>query len=87
MPSFKIFMFYGSHGLHGRSADQGSFLMIPEDESYDLAHFEFVMRGDPGGPRGRAVRQRPRPHLAVAALRDRRDHARLHQAGRGRRAR
>jgi allantoinase len=43
--SFKIFMFYGSHGLHGRSADQSSFLMIPPDERYDLAHFEFVMRG------------------------------------------
>jgi allantoinase len=43
--SFKIFMFYGSHGLHGRSADQNSFLMIPPDERYDLAHFEFVMRG------------------------------------------
>jgi allantoinase len=45
VPSFKIFMFYGSHGLHGRSSDQGSFLMIPEDQSYDYAHFEFVMRG------------------------------------------
>jgi allantoinase len=43
--SYKIFMFYGSHGLHGRSADQRSFLMTPEDESYDYAHFEFVMRG------------------------------------------
>lgn len=43
--SFKIFMFYGSHGLHGRSADQNSFLMIPEDERYDIAHFEFIMRG------------------------------------------
>ncbi|MBO0801578.1 MAG: dihydroorotase family protein [Nocardiopsaceae bacterium] len=43
--SFKIFMFYGSHGLHGRSADQSSFLMIPPGERYDLAHFEFVMRG------------------------------------------
>lgn len=43
--SFKIFMFYGSHGLHGRSSDQSSFLMIPEDERYDYAHFEFVMRG------------------------------------------
>lgn len=42
--SFKIFMFYGSHGLHGRSSDQSSFLMIPEDERYDIAHFEFVMR-------------------------------------------
>ena len=38
-------MFYGSHGLHGRSSDQSSFLMIPEDERYDYAHFEFVMRG------------------------------------------
>jgi len=45
VPSFKIFMFYGSHGLHGSSADQGAFLMIPEDQSYDIAHFEFVMRG------------------------------------------
>jgi allantoinase len=45
VPSFKIFMFYGSHGLHGRSGQQSSFLMLPEDESYDFAHFEFVMRG------------------------------------------
>ena len=43
--SFKIFMFYGRHGLHGRSNDQHDFLMIPEDESYDYAHFEFIMRG------------------------------------------
>lgn len=43
--SFKIFMFYGSHGLHGRSDDQNAFLMIPEGERYDVAHFEFVMRG------------------------------------------
>lgn len=45
VPSFKIFMFYGTHGLHGRSSDQSSFLMIPEDEAYDYAHFEFIMRG------------------------------------------
>lgn len=45
VPSFKIFMFYGIHGLHGRSSDQSKFLMIPEDDSYDFAHFEFVMRG------------------------------------------
>lgn len=45
VPSFKVFMFYGSHGLHGRSNDQNSFLMIPEDHSYDIAHFEFIMRG------------------------------------------
>jgi allantoinase len=43
--SFKIFMFYGSHGLHGRSDDQSSFLMTPEGERYDYAHFEFIMRG------------------------------------------
>ncbi|MDA8368906.1 MAG: dihydroorotase family protein [Nocardiopsaceae bacterium] len=42
--SFKIFMFYGSHGLHGRSQDQNSFLMLPEGERYDYARFEFVMR-------------------------------------------
>jgi len=38
-------MFYGSHGLHGRSSDQSSFLMTPPDEKYDLAHLEFIMRG------------------------------------------
>lgn len=45
VPSFKIFMFYGIHGLHGRSSDQGKFLMLPEGDTYDVAHFEFVMRG------------------------------------------
>jgi allantoinase len=43
--SFKIFMFYGGHGLHGASNRQREFLMIDEDEKYDIAHFEFVMRG------------------------------------------
>jgi allantoinase len=42
--SFKIFMFYGSHGLHGRSDDQRKFLMIGPEERYDYAHFEFIMR-------------------------------------------
>lgn len=44
--SFKIFMFYGSHGLHGKATkgSQNEFLMTPEGEHYDLAHFEFVMR-------------------------------------------
>jgi len=42
--SFKIFMFYGGHGLHGRSANQRNFLHLQEGESYDLAHFEFIMR-------------------------------------------
>ncbi len=43
--SFKIFMFYGSHGLHGASDSQRQFLMIGEDQRYDYAHFEFIMRG------------------------------------------
>jgi len=43
--SFKIFMFYGSHGLHGASDTQREFLMIGKDDRYDYAHFEFVMRG------------------------------------------
>jgi allantoinase len=42
--SFKIFMFYGSYGLHGRSNRQSQFLMIDDDECYDFAHFEFIMR-------------------------------------------
>ena len=43
--SYKIFMFYGGYGLHGASASQRDFLMIGEDDNYDIAHFEFVMRG------------------------------------------
>jgi allantoinase len=42
--SFKIFMFYGGHGLHGRSANQNEFLMLDDGERYDIAHFEFIMR-------------------------------------------
>jgi allantoinase len=42
--SFKIFMFYGGYGLHGRSSHQNDFLMIGPDECYDIAHFEFIMR-------------------------------------------
>src|SRR5438552_5535732 len=38
-------MFYGSHGLHGRSDSQREFLMIGPEERYDYAHFEFIMRG------------------------------------------
>lgn len=44
VPSFKIFMFYGGHGLHGRSDKQNEFLMIGPGERYDIAHFEFIMR-------------------------------------------
>ncbi len=61
--SFKIFMFYGGYGLHGRSSSQQQFLMIGEDERYDIAHFEFIMRrltqmlqAHPGA----------RPHLSVS---------------------
>jgi allantoinase len=43
--SFKIFMFYGSHGLHGKAGNQNAFLMTPQHERYDYAHFEFIMRG------------------------------------------
>lgn len=43
--SFKIFMFYGGYGLHGASGHQHDFLMIGPDEKYDIAHFEFIMRG------------------------------------------
>jgi allantoinase len=43
--SFKIFMFYGGYGLHGLSDQQNLFLMIQKEERYDLAHFEFIMRG------------------------------------------
>lgn len=42
--SFKIFMFYGSHGLHGASDQQRDFLMIGPHDRYDYAHFEFIMR-------------------------------------------
>jgi allantoinase len=42
--SFKIFMFYGSHGLHGASDAQRKFLMIGPEDRYDFAHFEFIMR-------------------------------------------
>ena len=44
IPSFKIFMFYGGYGLHGRSSSQHEFLMIGPDDRYDIAHFEFIMR-------------------------------------------
>jgi allantoinase len=44
--SFKIFMFYGGYGLHGKASKdaQREFLMIDEEDSYDIAHFEFIMR-------------------------------------------
>lgn len=42
-PNFgEIFMFYGSHGLHGRSDNQRQWLMLPDGDQYDLAHFEQI---------------------------------------------
>src|SRR5579872_6119589 len=42
--SFKIFMFYGGYGLHGKSSHQSEFLMLGPEDRYDIAHFEFIMR-------------------------------------------
>jgi allantoinase len=63
VPSFKIFMFYGGYGLHGKSNAQSQFLMIDEDERYDFAHFEFIMR-----EAARLQKTHPRlaPYLSVS---------------------
>jgi allantoinase len=65
VPSFKIFMFYGGYGLHGQTdpAAQRKFLMLPDGESYDLAHFEFVMRA---AQRLRESRPELTPHASVS---------------------
>ena len=65
VPSFKIFMFYGGHGLHGQAdrAAQRRFLMVGDDESYDFAHFEFIMRE---AARIRRVRPDLAPHVTVS---------------------
>ena len=59
--SFKIFMFYGSHGLHGRSDDQWSFLMLPEDECYDYT------RSSPSSTSSRVRTTRTRPSSSTCA--------------------
>jgi hypothetical protein len=68
--SFKIFMFYGGYGLHGKSAAQNQFLMLGPVDRYDIAHFEFVMRGarsvmdsHPDLPRALAIPLRQRAIL------------------------
>jgi allantoinase len=65
VPSFKIFMFYGGYGLHGRAGEdeQRRFLMIGPDDHYDLAHFEFIMRAA-----ARIRREHPRlaEHVSVS---------------------
>jgi allantoinase len=40
----EVFMFYGLHGLHGRSDSQSKWLMLAEGDHYDLAHFDFICR-------------------------------------------
>ena len=40
-PNFgEVFMFYGSHGLHGRSDNQRKWLMLPDEDNDDGAHLE-----------------------------------------------
>jgi allantoinase len=62
MPTFKIFMFYGLHGLHGRSDNQRKWLHLEENDEYNLAHFEFIMR-----KAGELMAQNPKlaPYIAV----------------------
>lgn len=44
-PNFgEVFMFYGSHGLHGRSDSQSKWLMLNEGDHYDLAHYDQICR-------------------------------------------
>jgi allantoinase len=65
VPSFKIFMFYGGYGLHGKAGEeeQRRFLMLGSEEHYDLAHFEFVMRA---AARIRAAHARLADHVSVS---------------------
>jgi len=65
VPSFKIFMFYGGYGLHGRTDPdvQRRFLMLGPEDSYDLAHFEFIMRA---AARLAATRRDLAEHVSVS---------------------
>jgi allantoinase len=57
-PNFgEVFMFYGSHGLHGSSDNQRKWLMLQGDDEYNLAHFEQICRHS-------AALQQKYPHLA-----------------------
>ena len=81
--SFKIFMFYGGYGLHGASSQQNEFLMIGPDERYDIARFEFIMRGAQ-----RLMEKFPKlapVHQRQPALRAGGNSHRLHQDRRARR--
>src|SRR5881409_2099426 len=65
VPSFKIFMFYGGYGLHGKAGEdeQRNFLMLGPQDHYDLAHFEFVMRA---AAAIRAAHPRLAEHVSVS---------------------
>ena len=42
-PNFgEVFMFYGSHGLHGSSDNQRKWLMLQDGDNYDIAHFDQI---------------------------------------------
>ncbi len=44
-PNFgEVFMFYGLHGLDGKSDTQYKWLMLDEGDHYDIAHFDFICR-------------------------------------------
>lgn len=40
----EVFMFYGLHGLHGRSDTQSKWLMLEDGDHYDITHFDFICR-------------------------------------------
>ncbi len=42
--NYKIFMFYGLHGLDRSSNSQSKWLCLDEGDAYNLAHFENIMR-------------------------------------------
>jgi allantoinase len=65
VPSFKIFMFYGGYGLHGQAGqdEQRRFLMLGPEDTYDLAHFEFVLRAAGRLQRAHAPRA---PYVSVS---------------------
>ena len=50
--SFKIFMFYGSHGLHGALDDQSDFLMIPRGRALRLRPLRVRHARRPAAARG-----------------------------------
>src|SRR2546425_1361609 len=69
VPSFKIFMFYGGYGLHGKTHAhaQRRFLMLGPHDSYDPAHFEFVIRS---AARLRERRPEVGEHVSVSLHRE-----------------